>query len=123
ARQLGEPLLVGRGFERVHAARLDAPPDHGERVVNLAPVLGAVEDLDAERRLAGAGRLDESPHVRGREHDVAVERHAVALRLLEAHRETGPVLTLGLTLDRLPLGVRSGIRLEPERLAVAVLER
>src|SRR5688572_4088415 len=117
ARQPRQAILASGGLD-IAGARRDAAADHRERIVDLAAVVGAVEDLGVQGRVAGARRSDEALHMGRRKERRVAEGQGLALRLLEADAEAvGPALGLAVDGASLrPLQLRVG--LEPERLAV-----
>ncbi len=101
----------------------DAPcPDDRQGVVDLAAVVGAVEHLDGDRGLPGAGGLDQPLHVGGGKQHLPGHAELAALGLLEGDREA-LVAALGVAVHRGGrLAVEVGLGAEAEAAPVARLE-
>src|SRR4051794_12098929 len=96
-------VLVGRrGIGRAFAFGRDRLADHGQRVVDLLAIVGAVIDRELEQRLAVLRGGNDALDLFGREYDLSVERKALRRRQLQLDIDVVAV-ALRRTVD--PAGV------------------
>src|ERR1700730_758241 len=105
----------------LHPAALALAADDGERVVDALAVGRAVEHLDLEDTIAGAGGGDQPLEVLGGQQNRTVDLEQRRLRLRQAHREAAAG-ALGAPVDVvLNLAVDEVLAFEAEGLRGAVL--